>query len=278
MGSRCTWAKTRGISGRAAALCTPAKRSAVFLLFLLFWNGRGPMHMAPQDARLRWFRPSGCSWKQSRHFACPSGRPEGKARARAPSSRIAAGFCISARPKRAPPLTAGPARGHAVPRGGTYTLHAARRPPGRSGASTCRAGYRPWGGKRSRGPAPIQLRPPRPGSRTLFPAAPARTSEEVERCLGAAVLADASSLPVSCFLGHPSGWGPGPGLQALRVSAGSLGGDRGEPLTTHHPDIPVHARLASRGHPHVLFVLLGGREAPGVAGCGGGTLPPAEAA
>lgn len=158
-----------------------------------------------------------------------------------------------------------------------HLARTARRPPGRSGASTCRAGYPPWGGKRSRGSAPIQLHRPRPGSGALFPAAPARTSEEVERCLGAAVLADASSLPVSCFLGHSSGWGPGPGLQALRVSAGSLGGDR----QPHHPDIPVHAWLASeacRGHPHVLFVHLGGCEAPGVAGCGGGTLPPAETA
>lgn len=205
----------------------------------------------------------------------PVGAPEREARARTPSSRIAAGFCSLARPSRAP------AGGHVVPRGGTYTLHAARRPPGRSGASTCRAGYPPRGGKRSHGPAPVRLHPPRPGSRTPFPAAPARTSEEVERCLGAAVLADAWSLPVSCFLGHPSGWGPGPGLRALRASAGSLGGDRGEPPATHRSDVPVRAWSAGEacgGHPPVLFVHLGGCEAAGVAGCGGGTLLPAEAA
>lgn len=201
----------------------------------------------------------------------PVGAPEREARARAPSSRIAAGFCSLARPSRAP------AGGHVVPRGGTYTLHAARRPPGRSGASTCRAGDPPRGGKRSHGPAPVRLHPPRPGSRTPFPAAPARTSEEVERCLGAAVLADAWSLPVSCFLGHPSGWGPGPGLRALRASAGSLGGDRGEPPATHRSDVPVRAWSAGEacgGHPPVLFVHLGGCEAAGVAGCGGGHPSP----
>lgn len=36
MGSRWTRAETRGICGRAAALCTPSERSAVFLLFLFF--------------------------------------------------------------------------------------------------------------------------------------------------------------------------------------------------------------------------------------------------
>lgn len=192
------------------------------------------------------------------------GAPEREARARAPSSRIAAGFCSLARPSRAP------AGGHVVPRGGTYTLHAARRPPGRSGASTCRAGYPPRGGKRSHGPAPVRLHPPRPGSRTPFPAAPARTSEEVERCLGAAVLADAWSLPVSCFLGHPSGWGPGPGLRALRASAGSLGGDRGEPPATHRSDVPVRAWSAGEacgGHPPrsvCTFRRLRGRGGGGV--------------
>lgn len=77
---------------------------------------------------------------------------------------------------------------------------------------------------------------------------------------GVVALADASCFG---FLG-PSEW-LGAWVQGFsRVSAGSLGGDRGEPPTTHHAATPDYARRPARLAPEIptFRVQFGGCEAP----------------
>ena len=127
------------------------------------------------------------------------------------TSWVAAGPDFSTLLHRVPPLTGVPPGAHAVPRDGTRTVLGARRPQGRFGPPHVARAPLPWGGKRSRGPAPIPLDPPgrlpglalgvgvgaadarRLGLEALFPDA----SLEVVHCRSAAVLAYASSPPVS---------------------------------------------------------------------------------
>lgn len=164
-------------------------------------------------------------------------------------SWVAVGPGFSTLLHRVLPFTGVPARAHAVPRGGTRTLLGARRPQARFGPPPAARAPLPWGGKRSRGPAPIPLDPPcrlpglalgvgvgaadarRLGLEALFPDA----SWEVAHCSSATVLAYASSPPVSSAI--RADWGLGSRLQAGMLSAGSLGGDRGKPLTTLQPQI-----------------------------------------
>lgn len=222
------------------------------------------MHMAPQGVHLREFRRIGSSSTPS---VCPVGAREGRAPEWVPSPRIAAGPGFSAVPNLALPLNCVPAGGHAVPRGGTNTSHAARRPLGRSGASTCRSRSPSLGsGEESQASLPPALLAPLPfsvcgggtrGGRLCFQRPP--LAQEVAQSTGAAVLAG-RRLAASC-LGCPwviqaASWRPGSRASSVRVSAGSLGGDRGEPLTTHHPDGPDSARLA-RGIPTSCLQLSG---------------------
>ena len=94
------------------------------------------------------------------------------------------------------------------------------------------------------------------GLEALFPDA----SLEVAHCCSAAVLAYASSPPVSSAI--RAEWGLGSRFQAGMVSAGSLGGDRGKPLTTLQPQILIGIRRAARLVPTIpRFCLeLGGCE------------------
>lgn len=170
---------------------------------------------------------------------------EGRAREGAHSS-IAAGPGFSALLNRAGHLPAVSAGAHAAPRGGTVTLRAARRPLGRSGASTCSSGAPSLGREKesqaNRNPA-LPARPPSLvcGGGKLEAAAESRLP----------LYADAYSSPDSGFMGHRSGLGgPGPDFQVC-VSAGSLGGDRGEQLTTLYPHTPDFAWGSARLTPGI---------------------------
>lgn len=114
------------------------------------------------------------------------------------SSSIAAGPGFSALLNPAGHLTAISAGAHAAPRGGTDTLRAARRPRGRSGASTCSSGAPSLGREKSQAnPNPALPAPPPSlvcGGGKLEEAADSRLR----------LYADASASRDSGFLGHQS--------------------------------------------------------------------------
>lgn len=170
---------------------------------------------------------------------------EGRAREGAHSS-IAAGPGFSALLNPARHLAAVSVGAHAVPRGGTDTLRAARRPLGRSGGLH------------------LQLRRPLPGAGQGVPSQPQSSSTRPAAFLalrgwevggggGISPSPLRRRLLVSRLRFHgPSErtGGPGPDFQVY-VSAGSLGGDRGEPRTTLYPHTPDFAWGSARLTPGI---------------------------
>lgn len=170
----------------------------------------------------------------------------------APSS-IAAGPGPSALPNPAGHFAAVAAGAHAVPRG--RDRHLAR------GLTFARA----------RGGLHLPLLRPLPGAGREVPGQPRSSSTRPGAFPGlrgwevGGLYADASSPPDAGFLGHPSRTGAWVQALSVCVSAGSLGGDRGEPLATLHAPIPDFAWRAVKLVPGSLSFCLqsGGCEASG---------------
>lgn len=177
---------------------------------------------------------------------------EGRVREGARSS-IAAGPGFSALLNPEGHFTAVSAGAHAAPRGGTDTLRAARRPRGRSGASTCSSDAPSLGREKSQAnPSPALPAPPPSlvcGGVKLEAAAAADSRLRL--------YADASASPDSGFLGHRSGLGarvPASSVCERSLPRGRQRGAADNPLSPY-PRFCVAFCEAHPRDPLVLFTV-----------------------